>query len=328
MCFGARPFSNGRLSFASVASAKGGAARRDPLGFLHHARHARPLGAQGGTADVAGTVDGARSPSFLVTVVSFVLTSCAPLPAQFLQFPPWSQKFDESDGSLECKTRNVSNVGTTSTLAFDAKPRCLQQARFAGPTLQADGTLQQERQVSFCPNNDPVPTTSPLFRSFVAQAACGAFSSPCQSELANVYVWCGLPANFLSATAGKALCCRQEGCVAVSNLEESFLRSPSFLSGWTRTWQTWRTTPSLRLESGSGSTEVEQNQWSAMLGLCFHHVVPPRFILAAGPCSVATLSAACMFACDVLNGPRKNQVTEGFSARQERLLVPVVTPSA
>ena len=54
--------------------------------------------------------------------------------------------------------------------------------------------------------------------------------------------------------------------------------------------------------SKSGSDEAEQNQWIATLELCFHFAVAPRFILAAGPHSVAALSATCMFECDVLNG--------------------------
>ena len=60
-----------------------------------------------------------------------------------------------------------------------------------------------------------------------------------------------------------------------------------------------------------------------MLELCFHYVVATRFILAAGPRSVASLSSTCMFACDVLNGPREKQslVCSALLAphRQERL---------
>ena len=58
--------------------------------------------------------------------------------------------------------------------------------------------------------------------------------------------------------------------------------------------------------------EAEQNQWNAMLEMCFHDVVAPRFLLAAGPHSVATLSVTCLFARDVLDGPRENQVVHVF----------------
>ena len=61
-----------------------------------------------------------------------------------------------------------------------------------------------------------------------------------------------------------------------------------------------------------GAQKAEQNQWNAMLEMCFHFVVALRLLLTAGPRSVATLSATCTFACDVLNGPRENPVVRVF----------------
>ena len=44
--------------------------------------------------------------------------------------------------------------------------------------------------------------------------------------------------------------------------------------------------------------DAEQNQWNAMLELCFHSFVAPRLIW-----SMASLSATCRFASDVINCP-------------------------
>ena len=64
---------------------------------------------------------------------------------------------------------------------------------------------------------------------------------------------------------------------------------------------------SQRAGSSESGSDAEQHRWNALLEMCFHYVVAPRLLLTAGPCSVATLSATCTFACDVLNGPRENQ---------------------
>ena len=135
------------------------------------------------------------------------------------------------------------------------------------------------------------------------------------------------PANFLVAEAQTALCViyvedddwdwccafrqRQVGHVLFSQLEGS---------GRVHLGRARRSSPAeprLGGRGGSlrraakvrrGSDVVEQNQWNAMLELCFHDVVAPKFILAAGPRCVEKGS----FACDVLNGPRGQQVVRVF----------------
>ena len=134
-------------------------------------------------------------------------------------------------------------------------------------------------------------------------------------------------ANFLVAEAQTALCViyvedddwdlcctfrqRQVGHVLFSQLEGS---------GRVHLGRAHRSSPaeprlggrggSLRRAAkvGRGSDVVEQNQWNAMLELCFHDVVAPKFILAAGPRCVEKGS----FACDVLNGPRGQQIVRVF----------------
>ena len=45
------------------------------------------------------------------------------------------------------------------------------------------------------------------------------------------------------------------------------------------------------LDSDGGSGVAEQNQWNAMLEMCFHDVIAQRLVFAAGPHSGATLAA-------------------------------------
>ena len=124
------------------------------------------------------------------------------------------------------------------------------------------------------------------------------------------------PANFLSATYGTALClvhARLEDdvwgwCAAFQQRQVSYV-TISKLGG---TGEFILEEPVVPAESGSDWGEAKQDQWSEMLELCFHYVVAPTLILAAGPNSDARLAATCMLPCDVLNGTRENQIIRVF----------------
>ena len=131
-------------------------------------------GTHGGTVVVAGTVDGAHPPC---PDFGGVVNPCVvfPVSSAVSSVPTLVAKFDKSDGSLQGEQRNVWNVGTTTTLGFDAKPRPLHQERFRAPTLQ--GADRRSAHCTGCTQR-PLPFQPPRLCSAVAQAACGTVSRP------------------------------------------------------------------------------------------------------------------------------------------------------
>ena len=144
-CFSARASLNGRLMFASDASTRGGIplVRRSSIG-------SRILLA------CSTTLDHARwylvrwmvlASPVLLSLGTFLQVSVAQFPAKFLLSLPWLQILTSQMAWWKAnKTRTVLHVSTTTTYGFDAKPRCVSNAR--SPTLQGTReavlTLQEE----------------------------------------------------------------------------------------------------------------------------------------------------------------------------------------
>ena len=172
------------------------------------------------------------------------------------------------------------------------------------------------RRATGQPTPTPVPATVPtVFRSFVPQVACG-IAPHHQTELASVL------ACYAVCRRRRYGTCKLPGCRSRSSAvpsrkgrrvlawASSSWRSPSSLPWRTRTWLVADLPDAVR-RAARALTKSSKASGKRMLELFFHYVAP-RFILAAGPCTFARLSATCMFACDVLNGPREHQVVRVF----------------
>ena len=144
---------------------------RWPLGLLHHARRALPLGTLGGTAGVL--VRWMVLP-VLLSVVMVALLSVSQFPAFFSSVPTLVATFDGSDGSLDSEHEEESvEVRLPLALMPSRFNRCVH-----GPTLQGADLMAFGRGVTAQTTPSPVPANvSTMFRKPVVVLRLNASQS-------------------------------------------------------------------------------------------------------------------------------------------------------
>ena len=122
-----------------------------------------PHGTHGVAADFVGAV--VHAFPVLLSVGTFLQSSIAQFPALFPQSPPWLRSLTSQLARAKAnKTRNVVNVGMTTSLGYGAKPRCVSRRSGHGQHTSR-GAFGRGATAQTTPT--PVPVTFPTaVRSF------------------------------------------------------------------------------------------------------------------------------------------------------------------